>query len=705
MKLNKFLTNLKEIFKDALPNGKSKRKAPKVERVYYVIVVHGIGEQKLNSTLTPVINRFAEVRQQQAHSDESPKASPSNMVTLGMVTSQTGAPYISDGKITFAEAQPWAEFKNIRSDGKILGRFDAKPGTDGDNIRFVEVYWADILNDNFALSGETLSVWSQAVLDRVACSELQKETWIFKILEQLRITLLFFYRMLSIQGRNIKQLVFDKFLGDVQIYGENPRVRAKAVARFHNLLEKLEQQHFERETQLGKKRLPRFIIIAHSLGSVLALDALVYGHLRQGLRRSFLSQHFLSLPFPSYEEEFLSHRWDDASKPKKHIGDHWIDHVYALVTLGSPIDKYLTLWPHNYDFLGKPEHKKSLIQRIFKDRKFNKIKHYNYCDEQDPVGDKLEQLRDRPVYQRLFEPVQEDFFNRYVIPVYAHLKYWTDTELFEKILVHTIDNPVKLDQEPDQREELPKPKDFPHSRGKYWKLIFNSYILIPLLSIAITTPLLLWGWFAAKQVNWVVAIFTIFANIQLTFILRKITGLSIWWRQILRLRVAKNEEQVKRQDAQLFILVIWAILGILVMLSLVYVPGSIHKLLNSADNWKDYQPELLYISGLVAISSVRLLFQQVLNFQRPGVPSINNLWQIAEFKNTVWFVALLGFCAYLGTLPIFNKYMLGDDYYYREVISWILLNATLTWIFVIVYFYDVRREIKRLNKRDSLMTE
>ena len=29
---------------------------------HYIVVVHGIGEQKLNETTTPVVHRFAEVR-------------------------------------------------------------------------------------------------------------------------------------------------------------------------------------------------------------------------------------------------------------------------------------------------------------------------------------------------------------------------------------------------------------------------------------------------------------------------------------------------------------------------------------------------------------------------------------------------------------------------------------------------------------------
>ena len=35
---------------------------PDVERRHYIIVVHGIGEQRINTTTRPVVHRFAEAR-------------------------------------------------------------------------------------------------------------------------------------------------------------------------------------------------------------------------------------------------------------------------------------------------------------------------------------------------------------------------------------------------------------------------------------------------------------------------------------------------------------------------------------------------------------------------------------------------------------------------------------------------------------------
>ncbi|NJO02482.1 MAG: hypothetical protein HC880_13045 [Bacteroidia bacterium] len=255
---------------------------PHVPYVFYIIVVHGIGEQKLNSTVTPVINRLAEVRQQQNH----PKIDirdyiRQNIVSLGMVTAQTGHPYMKEGRLTFANSQPWAEFANIRSDAKIEGNFEARPSRSGDNIRFVELFWADILNESFTISGQDLRAWSDTLLGRVAGRATEDEQWMLRILEQLRSTLLFLSNILTWQSPAFRQLIFDKFLGDVQMYGENPLVRAKSVARFHNLFEKLERKHYEREGSNPRK--PQYIIVAHSLGSLLAADALIYGHLKAHL--------------------------------------------------------------------------------------------------------------------------------------------------------------------------------------------------------------------------------------------------------------------------------------------------------------------------------------------------------------------------------------------------------------------------------------
>ncbi|NJO02483.1 MAG: hypothetical protein HC880_13050, partial [Bacteroidia bacterium] len=51
---------------------------------------------------------------------------------------------------------------------------------------------------------------------------------------------------------------------------------------------------------------------------------------------------------------------------------------------------------------------------MFKDRGSHKIKHYNYCDEQDPVGDRLEIFRGKPIYQKIFQAEEEEVYNRYV---------------------------------------------------------------------------------------------------------------------------------------------------------------------------------------------------------------------------------------------------------------------------------------------------
>ena len=220
----------------------------KKDTVYYVVVVHGIGEQKLNSTVTPVINRFAHVLSR-ANYPKTAEKDIKDLVSLGMVTSQTGHPRKAGEYLTFSQEQPWAEFDNIRADGKMYDKFEAKPSTNGQNIRFTEMYWADILNENFEISGQPVATWAETLIARLENRNMIHERWVLMLLRQLHATLMLLYKLLVFQAPGIRRLIFDSFLGDVQVYGENPWVRGQAVGRFHNLFEKIEAYHQKRSPE------------------------------------------------------------------------------------------------------------------------------------------------------------------------------------------------------------------------------------------------------------------------------------------------------------------------------------------------------------------------------------------------------------------------------------------------------------------------
>ena len=48
---------------------------------------------------------------------------------------------------------------------------------------------------------------------------------------------------MNFRFKEMKELVFVKFLGDVQLYGEYSRCRGRAVRRFHELMARVEAAH------------------------------------------------------------------------------------------------------------------------------------------------------------------------------------------------------------------------------------------------------------------------------------------------------------------------------------------------------------------------------------------------------------------------------------------------------------------------------
>ena len=105
---------------------------------------------------------------------------------------------------------------------------------------------------------------------------------------------------------------------------------------------------------------PRYTILAHSLGTVMSMDALMYGHLSKEVYE--FPGKFSNLPFPGYANQYEkvnehnppddSYRWLQQNC-KNYLGEKWIDNVDTFITLGSPIDKFLTIWWQNYIYLGK----------------------------------------------------------------------------------------------------------------------------------------------------------------------------------------------------------------------------------------------------------------------------------------------------------------------------------------------------------------
>lgn len=389
------------------------------DRVHYIVVIHGMGEPREGETVLPVINRIAEAR-----SAELGKivrlSTKENIISLGKMLGQS-------------REKNWIEFKGIPStlsspcigcgcagDHAEEDAFLGEACDCGTNIRFADLWWGDITSDKFRQAGEPVNRWTRALVNRVdmrmkrsqARQKSASEVWSFGIeaqlqalLENLRKTLIPIQTALSFRFKGFSDLIFNRFLGDVQLYGEFAQCRLDASVRFHDRMQALHESHWKAEKTRfpnpEEQRAPVYHILAHSLGTIMSLDALV------------------------------------AAKRNRR---DWVSYVESYVTLGSPIDKFIMLWPENYTHLDDPKHPYwADFDWSDPDATGRKIRHFNFCDEQDPVGHNLDLLHHNTVVKTFFDLIEDKVYVRYPVVGKAHVDYWKDSDLFRHILNVTVD--------------------------------------------------------------------------------------------------------------------------------------------------------------------------------------------------------------------------------------------------------------------------
>lgn len=96
--------------------------------IHYIIVVNGIGEQRKNETVLPVISQFAAARHD--------KPQHGNLMTLGMLASE-----ITDNHWIELEGIPTIPNENCKLE-QWLPRVATNP--QGKNLRFVDFMWSDV---------------------------------------------------------------------------------------------------------------------------------------------------------------------------------------------------------------------------------------------------------------------------------------------------------------------------------------------------------------------------------------------------------------------------------------------------------------------------------------------------------------------------------------------------------------------------------
>lgn len=283
--------------------------------------------------------------------------------------------------------------------------------TSDDQIGFAEVYWADLTRkvDVAGYRLEEAVSWAQTLVDRVA--EFHRTTKVdhnrkaqisqvdfelirdvigelgdgVKLLGQINT----FAPKLNLPSFDLARIV-NQYLGDVQFVAEFGDVRAAIIHRFEETM-----KHVTRAVE--NDEIDEIYLITHSEGTVVTLI---------GLLRAFSA-----------------------------VGDDipaWRDRLRGWMTIGSPIDKHLVIWPELWtEFNDIPKHEPP-----------QKVVWWNYSDWGDPIGFSLDSARDwmtKTGWNKVFEFEADgephDFvFSRYRWPGQAHLDYWTDNDLFDHFL-------------------------------------------------------------------------------------------------------------------------------------------------------------------------------------------------------------------------------------------------------------------------------
>ncbi|GJL64798.1 MAG: hypothetical protein NPIRA04_34520 [Nitrospirales bacterium] len=510
------------------------RKSP-----HYIVTVHGIGEQAENVTSVEVVQRFAEARQKKSAPLSYRSLLPANLSSYSVRRKGHGP--------------GWSEFCGIPVDpkDKYTDPFDGtrESKTAGKNFRFVDLRWADILQDHQAKFSSRIEAWTGALLNRLELPftpENWSEPWMKPLLKEIENTVIPFQRILKWYKPAIAKTIFEDLLGDIHLYGDYARTRGQAVRRFHSTLDQIHLRDFEqwcrheRTDPDEQYAPPKYTIIAHSLGSIMSFDALTYAFANSKIRSGHTMHASGSLPFPGYteKEDDEKEAWDSLirniqKEPKKHGLPNgkaninafkdmhsltteefppvphlfWREHVANFITLGSPIDKFHVLWHHNYRHMGLMHHDfpEEWAEDWLEHGISFRIPHYNLCDEQDPVGHHLEVAQECQNYRKVFDtsiPVtyRDVVFRRYPVPGAAHTQYWKDQELFDILVNSVIDSPTAQGQS-NNTPVSPSSKtmdrfvqpSFIEVPGFYQKALEWAYFRIPLITAVVTGLLLSYG--------------------------------------------------------------------------------------------------------------------------------------------------------------------------------------------------------------------
>lgn len=294
-------------------------------------------------------------------------------------------------------AVPLGSFHNSKNCGIVEREYK-----DG-KLYFTEAYWADIArkpeSEGYIL--EESKQWAKSIVTRQQSQADEAKaknvdyrmvrSVLYEAIDTLRILerLAFITEKAGIFKFDLNRVLTD-FLGDVQIVTEFGTYRAEIQERFYTALKKAHELDKEAE----------IYIVSHSEGTVI----------------SFLS---------------LLAAVGDPSNPEF----AWIRKVKGFMTLGSPIDKHIILWPELW----------TACQAAAPGIDKGQIKWRNYYDIGDPVGYDLNTARELLIKHKCeafqFEDKKYDHgFSRYYLPGEAHVEYWKDKTVFDHFIREAVEN-------------------------------------------------------------------------------------------------------------------------------------------------------------------------------------------------------------------------------------------------------------------------
>lgn len=312
---------------------------------------------------------------------------------------------------------------------------------------FAEVYWATIpralVADRHTV--EESKKWARTIVDRLwlRCKtkgrspgyEERDFQLINQVLGEMIQTIAVLDRLFFLADKigvftfDLRRLLED-YLGDVQVVTEFGRQRGEILAAFASVMERAHAAYPNAELH----------VVAHSEGTVVSFLALL--------------QAYRASPAPA-----------------------WADQVRGFMTLGSPIDKHLVLWPELFgDADATPDPPRHRPPRPIEWR--------NYYDYGDPVGFALDDARAwirhngwTDVFDFTEAEGHDNGFSRYPFPGKAHVDYWNDDAVFG----HFIETVIR--EAPPPASARAAAADYRHPPRDVQTARWISYV-VPYLGVA-----------------------------------------------------------------------------------------------------------------------------------------------------------------------------------------------------------------------------